>query len=162
CGLYVLSEWVEEYPRLTRRLIGYMVWGVDVILLLMAIEGLSTWRLLVSACANHIYALNLDSFPLVNLGGIRFLGSCSLAVGNHFLWFFYFIQNLTFAFGQVCSFMFFCIWLVPLALFVSLVPAETSLPSARDSDRKNRQNMFKSLFSKLKQTDGEQQSLHVD
>ncbi|KAJ2515235.1 erv26 super protein [Coemansia sp. RSA 1939] len=167
CGLYVLSEWVEEHPRTTRRLLWYTIWGVDAVLALMAFEGLSIWRIVVSVCTNHIYALNLEGFPLVNLGGPRFLGSCALAVGNHFLWFFYFIQRLSFPFSQVCSFMFFCVWLVPLALFVSLVPIDTALPSAQTVDRgKTRQNIFKTLFSRLaKADDGQQQhpqQLHVD
>ncbi|KAJ2384835.1 erv26 super protein [Coemansia sp. RSA 2559] len=164
CGLYVLSEWVEEHPRTTRRLLRYTIWGVDVVLVLMAIDGLSVWRILISVGANHIYATNLEGFPLVNLGGAKFLGSCALAVGNHFLWFFYFIQHLSFPFSQVCSFMFFCVWLVPLALFVSLVPVDTALPSAQTAlERgKTRQNIFKTMFAKFAKPDGEQQSLHVD
>ncbi|KAJ1661933.1 erv26 super protein [Coemansia sp. RSA 1813] len=164
CGLYVLSEWVEEHPRITRRLLWYTVWAVDVVLVLMAVDGLSIWRILVSLCTNHIYATNLEGFPLVNLGGAKFLSSCALAISNHFLWFFYFIQRLSFPFSQVCSFMFFCVWLVPLALFVSLVPIDTALPSAQTSERgKTRQNMFKTLFSRFAKADSEQQQpLHVE
>ncbi|PIA13226.1 hypothetical protein COEREDRAFT_31483, partial [Coemansia reversa NRRL 1564] len=131
CGLYVVSEWVEEYPRLTRQVIQVSVWMVDVVHVLAVFDGLSVWRLVASAAVNHVYALNLERFPLVDLGSASFVGSCVLAVGNHFLFFFYFMSHLRFPFDQVCAFMFFGVWLVPLALFVSLTPVDSSLPSAQ-------------------------------
>ncbi|KAJ2802542.1 long-chain fatty acid-CoA ligase, partial [Coemansia furcata] len=97
----------------------------------MALDGVSLWRVVASMCANHIYTLNLETFPLVQTTSAAFLGSCALAVGNHFMWFFYFIQNLAHPFGHVCALMFFCVWMVPLALFVSVTPVDASLPSAR-------------------------------
>ncbi|KAJ2888339.1 hypothetical protein GGI21_006741, partial [Coemansia aciculifera] len=170
CGLYVISEWVEEYPRQTRKLIQVSVWTIDVVHLLVALDGVSLWRVALSVCANHIYTLHLATFPLVNVTSPAFLGSCALAVGNHFMWFFYFIQNLSFPFGQVCALMFFCVWLVPLALFVSLTPMDESLPSARQAadgsggdSKRTRQNMFKVMFTWFRQPDdtrARRQSLH--
>ncbi|KAJ2789635.1 erv26 super protein [Coemansia guatemalensis] len=167
CGLYVVSEWVEEYPRLTRQVIHVSVWTVDVVHVLAAFDGLSVWRLAVSAAANHIYALNLARFPLVDLGSATFVGSCLLAVSNHFLFFFYFMSHLRFPFDQVCAFMFFGVWLVPLALFVSLTPVDASLPSAQAAtgDRsKNRQNIFKMVFSRFGRSEERRlpQSLHAE
>ncbi|KAI8318206.1 DUF396-domain-containing protein [Martensiomyces pterosporus] len=163
CGLYIISEWVEEYPRQTRKVIQYAVWAVDLVHVLTLADGMSWWRIGLSLAINHVYTLNLATFPLVNLASIAFLGSCGLAIGNHFLWFFYFIGHLGYPFGQVCAFMFFCVWLVPIALFVSLTPVESSLPSSQEASsggKKMRQNMFKALFSRLKRTD--EQVLHTD
>ncbi|KAJ2448546.1 erv26 super protein [Coemansia sp. RSA 2336] len=168
CGLYVVSEWVEEYPRQTRRLIRYAVWTVDVLLVLALLDGLSIWRIAWTVGANHIYALNLARFPLVQLSSATFMGSCVLAVGTHFLWFAYFVQNLRYPFEQVCSFMFFGVWMVPLALFVSLTPADSSLPSSSDqsvsvgSARKSRQNIFKTILARLRGTERPRQELHND
>ncbi|KAJ2495522.1 erv26 super protein [Coemansia sp. RSA 2052] len=169
CGLYVISEWVEEYPRQTRKLIQCLVWTIDCVHLLAALDGVSLWRVALSVCANHIYTLNLEMFPLVHITSMAFLSSCVLAVGNHFMWFFYFIQNLlAYPFGQVCALMFFCVWVVPLALFVSLTPMDESLPSARQADgdrQRTRQNMFKAVFAMFRQPDeaqGRRQSLHSE
>ncbi|KAJ2016818.1 erv26 super protein [Coemansia sp. RSA 376] len=167
CGLYVISEWVEEYPRQTRKLIQFSVWTIDIVHVLAALDGVSLWRAVASMCVNHVYTLNLETFPLVQTTRPAFLGSCALAVGNHFMWFFYFIQNLEHPFGHVCALMFFCVWMVPLALFVSLTPMDVTLPRAHDSGdhKRMRQNMFKTLFAKFRQPDDSrtrQQSLHAE
>ncbi|KAJ2740375.1 erv26 super protein [Coemansia sp. BCRC 34301] len=168
CGLYIISEWVEEYPRQTRKLIQWSVWTIDGVHLLVALDGVSLWRVALSACANHAYTLNLETFPLVQVTSMAFVGSCALAVGNHFMWFHYFIQNLAYPFGQVCALMFFCVWLVPLALFVSLTPMDEALPSTQQAggDRqRTRQNMFKALFAWFRQVDdtrAQRQSLHSE
>ncbi|KAJ2000933.1 erv26 super protein [Coemansia thaxteri] len=165
CGLFVISEWVEESPRQTRKLIQFMVWAVDAVHLLAVLDGVSPWRAVASAGFNHVYTLNLATFPLVNTSGASFLGSCVLAIGNHFMWFFYFVKNMSYPFGQVCALMFFCVWLVPLALFVSLTPAGTALPGARDSrsGQRTRQNMFKALFGRFRQElQQPPQPLHAD
>ncbi|KAJ2161778.1 erv26 super protein [Coemansia sp. RSA 552] len=166
CGLYVISEWVEEYPRQARRLIQLTVWVVDAVHVAAVVDGLSVWRAIVSVAANHLYAMNLDRFPLVQLTGPVFLSSCVLAVSNHFLWFFYFIRAPQCPFDQVCTFMFFGVWLVPLALFVSLTPQDAALPSAQTTGAprgKSRQNFLRAAFSRVRQQ-GEQlpQTLHSE
>ncbi|KAJ1884039.1 erv26 super protein [Kickxella alabastrina] len=161
CGLYVTSEWVEEYPRQARKAIQLSTWAIDALLLLALLDGTSIWRTLVTLATNHVYMQNLTNFPLVNLSGPVFLGSCILAVGNHFLWFFYFIKWPGILFGEVCAFMFFCVWLVPLALFVSLTPVDAALPSSREAGTKRvRQNMFKTMFSKFVRSEEQPQLLH--
>ncbi|KAJ2489158.1 erv26 super protein [Coemansia sp. RSA 2050] len=166
CGLYVISEWVEEYPRQTRKLIQCSVWLVDIVHVLAALDRVSLWRVVASMCANHVYTLNFETFPLVQTTSPVLLGSCALTVGNHFMWFFYFVQNLQHPFGHVCALMFFCVWLVPLALFVSLTPVDASLPSARRGDeQRTRQNMFKTVFARFRRPDdarARQQSLHSE
>ncbi|KAJ1722458.1 erv26 super protein [Coemansia erecta] len=164
CGLYVLSEWVEEYPRLARKAIHYTALTLDAILLLTLFDGLSFWRVAITLATNHVYLQNLRTFPMVSLGGPVFLSSCGLALGNHFMWFFYFIKHLGYSFGQVCAFMLFCVWLVPLSLFVSLMPEDAALPSSGGGGdgRKSRQNMFKSMFARFVRSTDEPQSLHAD
>ncbi|KAJ1814906.1 erv26 super protein, partial [Coemansia sp. RSA 2599] len=155
--------WVEEHPRQARKAIQLAAWAVDGVLALTLLDGLSGWRIAVSIGANHVYLQNLQTFPIVSLSGPVFVGSCVLAVANHFMWFLYFIGNLGYSFGQVCAFMLFCVWLVPLALFVSLTPVDSELPSAREGAGKSRQNMFKSLFSRLlPSSENRPQPLHED
>ncbi|KAJ2778453.1 erv26 super protein [Coemansia javaensis] len=164
CALFVVAEWAEERPRQARRAIWAAVWAVDTVLALAALDGVSAWRALASAAANHVYALNLARFPLVHMGGALFLGSCALAVGNHVLWFVYFIQRLDFPFGQVCAFMFFGVWLVPLALFVSLAPADAALPSARarPAGPKTRRSALRALLALAAPAPAEPQPLHTE
>ncbi|KAJ1938515.1 erv26 super protein [Linderina pennispora] len=159
CSLYIISEWAEESPRQTRKAIQVSVYIVDALHALTLVDGISWWRVLVSLAINHVYTLNLQTFPLVNLASPGFLGSCILAIANHFMWFFYFIGHLGFPFGQVCAFMFFCVWMVPISLFISLMPVESSLPNTQDS-KKTRQNMFKAVFQRLRRAD--EQILHVE
>ncbi|KAJ1862480.1 erv26 super protein [Coemansia sp. RSA 2703] len=164
CGLYVLSSWVEEYPRQARKAIHYTALALDAILVLTLFDGLSLWRVAITLAANYVYLQNLHTFPMVSLGGPVFLLSCGLTISNHFMWFFYFIKHLGYSFGQVCSFMLLCVWLVPLALFVSLTPEDAALPSGGSGEggRKSRQNMFKAMFARFVRSSDEPQSLHVD
>ncbi|KAJ1641926.1 erv26 super protein [Coemansia asiatica] len=166
CGLYIVSEWVEECPRQARKTIQLAAWILDGVLVLALLDGLSIWRTAVSVCANHVYLQNLQTFPLVSLSGPVFIVSCVLAIANHFMWFFYFVGSMGYSFGQVCAFMLFCVWLVPLALFVSLMPVDSALPSACEGGGKSRQNMFRSLFAGLLRSAGDQQlpqqGLHSD
>ncbi|KAJ1727090.1 erv26 super protein [Coemansia biformis] len=160
--VFILSEWAEEHPRQARRAIQGGVWAVDALLVLAALDGLSAWRVAVSAASNHVYALHLAQFPLVRVGGALVVGSCALALGNHFLWFFYFMQHLHFPFGQVCSFIFFGVWLVPLALFVSLTPADSSLPNAQAAGAgKSRRNILRTLLGAARPA-GDRQGLHTE
>ncbi|ORX65939.1 long-chain-fatty-acid-CoA ligase 1 [Linderina pennispora] len=153
-GLVLLVfSWAEESPRQTRKAIQVSVYIVDALHALTLVDGISWWRVLVSLAINHVYTLNLQTFPLVNLASPGFLGSCILAIANHFMWFFYFIGHLGFPFGQVCAFMFFCVWMVPISLFISLMPVESSLPNTQDS-KKTRQNMFKAVFQRLRPANG--------
>lgn len=170
CSLYIISEWVEEHPRFTRKTLQYTAWVVDGLHIFCLLDGLSIWRIIWSTAINHIYTLNLSTFPLVNMSNPVFLGSCGLAIANHFVWFYYFINSLQYPFGQVCAFMFFCVWMLPLGLFVSLTPLETSLPNSENEaaagnngGRKTRQNMFKTLFTKIYDpSSAERQDLHTE
>ncbi|KAJ2711445.1 erv26 super protein [Coemansia spiralis] len=161
CALFMVSEWTEEHPRQTRRAIQCAVWAVDALLALAAFDGLSAWRAAATAASNHVYALHLAQFPLVRVGGVLSVSSGALALGNHFLWFLFFMRNLHYSFGQVCSFIFFAVWLVPLALFVSLTPADTALPNAQaGAAPKTRRNILRTLLAGFRPADAQQ--LHAE
>ncbi|KAJ2758327.1 erv26 super protein [Coemansia nantahalensis] len=161
CALFMLSEWAEEYPRPTRRAIQGAVWAVDALLVLAALDGLSVWRAAATAASNHVYALHLAQFPLVRVGGALAVCSMALALGNHCVWFVFFMSNLHYPFGQVCAFIFFAVWLVPLALFVSLTPTDAALPSAQAAGApKTRRSIVRALLSGSRPA-GARQELHA-
>ncbi|KAJ2721398.1 erv26 super protein [Coemansia sp. Benny D115] len=162
CGLYIISEWVEEHPRQSRRALQLGGYLIDLLLMLAALGGLSLPRTALSLASNHVYLLNLHSFPLVSLTDPAFLASCALVVTNHFAWFVYFMARLSLPFGQVCAFMFFCVWMLPLGLFVSLTPLDSALPGTAADGRKSRRNMFRALLGGVVRSTEPTQPLHTE
>lgn len=132
--------------------------------LLYIVDGLSFKLTIFSLFSYYVYYQNLKHFPYISLTSPVFILSIALVFANHYFWFKYF-SNPTIpsieerlkpdykpphipAFSEIASFFGLLIWLVPIALFISLNVAENSLPSnfndikrlngEEDEERKNK------------------------
>ncbi|KAK9701299.1 erv26 superfamily protein [Basidiobolus ranarum] len=128
CGLYYLSELVEEHTVVTKRLIKYITLVVLGIHALLLFDGLPFWRIGFSVLCHGVYSLNLSNFPFINLLGVPFIASCAMVLADHFLWFQYFTIRPT-PVTHIGSFFAICVWLVPFIYFISLSANDLTLPN---------------------------------
>lgn len=159
CGLYYLSEMVEEHSEVARRLLGRTIAGVTLTLLLLwLVDGFPFWLTLFLVVSQYIYYQNLKRFPFLAPLDPLFIALCVLAILNHYAWFRHFsnphIPTLAErlasgyrdpvvpSFAQVALFFGFCVWLVPFALFVSLSAGDNVLPSTGEVGSERRQEGF--------------------
>ncbi|KAI7865514.1 transmembrane adaptor Erv26 [Spinellus fusiger] len=127
CGLYYLTELVEEYTAYTRKVIKAMTATVMAVHILLLFDNLPFFHILFSLFCHCIYSLNLKTFPWIDLLSLPFLGSCLLVLVDHFLWFKYFTMHYR-PFMDITAFFGICVWLIPLTYFISLSANENSLP----------------------------------
>lgn len=162
CGLYYLSELVEEYTVVTKRLLNRaIIIIIGLLAMLWLVDGFP-FKLTAFAIGSHlVYQQNLKRFPFISLTSKTFISSCILVLTNHYLWFRYFSDPsippaiilserpgysgpMHPPFAQVASFIGICVWLVPFSLFVSLSASDNVLPTAMEStdsdDRKVHKN----------------------
>ncbi|KAJ1977835.1 erv26 super protein [Dimargaris verticillata] len=153
CGLYFISEVVEERTRLFKQVIVTTTWVVIAChALVWLFDGLSLLRIAFSLACQAVYSLHLSTFPLTNTEGFTFLATCVLVITNHFSWFLYFIDH-HYATAEVVSFFVVCVWLVPLLYLVSLSSTSNQLPTLQTTPtaatRSKRSGLLKSWFGAL-------------
>lgn len=138
CGLYYLVELAEEYTRLTKRLIRAAVrCELALHFLLWAYERMWLVPNAVGVAAHVSYLVLLRSFPYIEPASPAFLTSCALFAASNVVWYRYFHADPEFFWryrvgptASITSFYFLCVWLVPLAFFVSLTVNDAVLPSS--------------------------------
>ncbi|KAI9034237.1 TEX261 protein [Hyaloraphidium curvatum] len=127
-GLYYLAEFVEEYSTLSKKIIRYTLWTLVVLHIpLLVVDRFPWWRVGFGILCHLFYSLLLKTFPMISLTSPEFIGSCVLAVGDHFLWFNYFSSRYA-SFWEISTFFGIFVWLVPFMFFVSLSAADNVLP----------------------------------
>ncbi|GAQ92289.1 hypothetical protein KFL_009680010 [Klebsormidium nitens] len=133
-GLYYIAELVEEYTRLTKRVIGTaikVVIGIHVALLLW--DRLPVLPIAVGIGSHVVYYRLLKTFPYISLTSPDFLGSVGLVVLSHIVWFRFFAydyQRPYLTLEYVIGFFLIMVWLIPFAYFISLAANESVLPGA--------------------------------
>ncbi|CZS94277.1 related to transmembrane protein Tex-261 [Rhynchosporium agropyri] len=142
-GLYYLSELVEEYTVVAKRLLTRLIYGIiGIHTLLTLVDGFPIMLSLLSISSHIVYLGNMRRFPIVKLSDPLFLLSCVLVLLNHYVWFNHFSfsslvtkpasrydpSNLP-TFTEIASFFGLCVWLVPFSLFVSLSASDNVLPT---------------------------------
>ncbi|RKP26198.1 transmembrane adaptor Erv26, partial [Syncephalis pseudoplumigaleata] len=129
CGLYYVSELIEENTVWAGRVIRWLTWTVTVVqLALLLVDGLPFMRVMYSLACLLMLSTNMLAFPHIHITSPSFIAGCVMTVVNHFLWFQYFSQHPA-TLLQVATFFGVCVWLVPFAYFLSLSTSNASLPS---------------------------------
>ncbi|KAI0750963.1 DUF396-domain-containing protein [Daedaleopsis nitida] len=180
-GLLWISELIEEHSRLA-KIIGQRCIYVIILVhfLLYFYDSLPLKHILFSVCCHIVYLQNFTpTWPFISLTSFSFLGSCTLVVVDHFLWFFYFARITQEArhrahrsyrgppllhpvpnFGDIATFFGVCVWLAPLFLFLSLSANDNALPMnagtgsqpsspTKPTATRTRTSLFKALFDVL-------------
>ncbi|KAI9592479.1 transmembrane adaptor Erv26 [Syncephalis fuscata] len=153
CGLYYLSELVEEHTVLAGRAIRWMTWTVAAIQLALLFDGLPLLRVFYSLACLITLSTNMLNFPNIRLSSPTFILGCLMTVVNHFLWFQYFSAHPA-TLLQVAAFFGICVWLVPFAYFLSLSTGDNSLPtfgqeSSSGSGNRGRVSLVKNLIDTM-------------
>ncbi|ODQ63943.1 DUF396-domain-containing protein [Nadsonia fulvescens var. elongata DSM 6958] len=147
CGLYYLSELVEEYSVLTKKILARAILSIILVhVLLVVFDGFPFWISVYSIACQLVYIANMKRFPLITFSDPKFLLAIAATVLNHYLWFSFFsslTSRRSFGFNQpnvsappftqIASFFGICIWAVPFALFISLSAGDMILPSSQES-----------------------------
>ncbi|RKP06339.1 transmembrane adaptor Erv26-domain-containing protein [Thamnocephalis sphaerospora] len=152
CGLYYLSEAVEEHTVVAGRVIRLLSWMVAILhILLLVFDGFPLLRTLYSLATLGVVSTNMFQFPNILLSSPNFLLG-SMTIGNHFAWFSYFGTHPA-TMLQVATFFSICVWLVPFAYFTSLSAGDNTLPTfdadAQTGQTRGRVGLFKSLFNAM-------------
>nr|APD25632.1 seven up [Nilaparvata lugens] len=176
CGLYYLSELVEEHTVMAKRLLTRLIYTiVGVQIALWLVDGFPFWSTALGIVAHIVYLGNLRRFPFVKLSDPLFLLACVLVLADHFVWFSHFSSSQMSAyhrqsyyerfegpnFTMTASYFGLCVWFVPFSLFVSLSASDNVLPTMRTEpvrgfDGKSRhQGMVKTLVDYVRGTIGQ-------
>ncbi|TFK28875.1 phosphatidylinositol phosphate phosphatase [Coprinopsis marcescibilis] len=178
-GLLYVSELIEEHSRVAKTVGQRMIYAViSLHVILYITDSLPFLPTAFSILCHVVYLRNFSpSWPLIELTSISFVASCALVVADHFIWFFYFARLTNEArklrsyrvvipeppgFLEIASFFGFCIWLVPLFLFLSLSANDHAIPmssiehsgsprsfSSQQAQPGSRVSLIRSLFSML-------------
>lgn len=131
-GLYYLAELVEEYTRLTKKVIS---WSIKVVIalhvILLVFDRLPVISIGVGIGAHVVYYRLLKTFPYISLTAPDFLGSVGLLVLSHVVWIRFFYTDPRCAYVSMewlFGFMLVMVWIVPFAFFISLAANESVLP----------------------------------
>ncbi|KAI8053095.1 transmembrane adaptor Erv26 [Syncephalis plumigaleata] len=147
CGLYYLSELIEENTVWAGRVIRWITWAVVSIQLALLVDGLPFWRVAYSLSCLVVLSTNMLTFPNIRVTSPTFIVGSIMSVINHFLWFQYFSRHPA-TLLQVATFFGICVWLIPFIYFLSLSTNNTSLPSfgQQDASDENRRRGRVSLI----------------
>jgi|TARA_B110000971_G_scaffold171433_1_gene176201 hypothetical protein len=130
-GLYYLAEMVEEYTRVTKKVLGWSIKiSIGLHVALWVVDRLPFVNIFLSITAQCTYHTLLRKFPFMALTSPEFLGSVVALVANHFMWMRHF-RNDTIEFNSVeylLGFFLMVVWIVPFGFFISLAANESVLP----------------------------------
>lgn len=132
-ALFVLSEFAEEFPSLTAKIIKYLLAGSLFIQVILWIDGLPAYESTVQCLALIAYASMLQTFPFIRLLSISTVASVLLFLSTNLLWLRYFLKNHKEPL-PIVGFFLVIVWAVPCGLFVSISVSENQLPSALSSE----------------------------
>lgn len=150
-GMYYLSELIEEYTVITKRILSIGTLVIACIHILLLFEGLPVYQTLFSILTLYLLSLMLANFPNVSITSPTVIIAFIAVIINHFSWFSYFTTRHFYAWKEVTSFFGICVWSLPLLYFLSLSANEYSLPTFdHGKDGKKRSNLLKSLFNLIK------------
>ena len=127
-GLYYLAEMVEEYTRLTKKVLDWSIKTTYVLhALLWIVDRKPFFTVLVSAGAQFAYSQMLRRFPFIVFTSAEFLTSLAALGATHWVWvrFFHGTYHST---EYVLGFFFMIVWFVPFGFFISIAANESVLP----------------------------------
>lgn len=123
---------MEEYTRLTRRIINYVIKFVIALhVILLVVDGLPVVSIGVGIVSHVFYYRMLKTFPYISLTSCDFLGSAGLLILSHVVWIRFFQTDPRCAYVStlwMLGFIVVMVWVVPFAFLVSLASNESVLP----------------------------------
>ncbi|KAJ7546301.1 hypothetical protein O6H91_08G034500 [Diphasiastrum complanatum] len=131
-GLYYVAEVVEEYTKVTQKIMSYAIKAVIGIHALLLLVDRLPFLCILCGIASHIfYLLMLKRFPYIVFLSYEFISSVAFLIASHFLWFRFFLYDprcVNISIEWVLGFLLVTVWSVPLAFFISLASNDSALP----------------------------------
>lgn len=127
-GLYYLAEMVEEYTRLTKKVLDWSIkasYGFHA--LLFIVDRMPFFACAVSCLAQFAYSRMLKRFPFIDFTSGEFLGSVAAMGATHWVWVRHF-HSTYHSTEYVLGFFFMIVWFVPFGFFISIAANESVLP----------------------------------
>jgi hypothetical protein len=137
-GVYFLTQIVEEYTIITKRIlrVGILVQLV-LHFLLSVYEGFPGLECSVGFAAHLTYLLLLAEFPAIKPLSVPFILSCGMLALDNIVWFRFFHLDVEILYRYrldpalaVFTFFITSVWLVPMGFAVSLTVNDNVLPSS--------------------------------
>jgi hypothetical protein len=156
-ALYLLSEFAEEFPSATSKIIKYLLVGSSVLQIVLWMDGLPLYESILQCLAFGAYSSMLQTFPFVRLLSWRTVSSILLFLSTNLLWLRYFLKNHKEPL-PIVGFFLVVVWSVPCGLFVSISVSENQLPGALSVTSENNNhngidskgsNVFRKLYDFL-------------
>ena len=128
-GLYYLAEMVEEYTRLTKKVLWWAIRiSIALDVALLVVDRLPILCVGTAIAAQLTYNTLLKRFPFMEMTSLEFLGSLGMLVANHFVWMRHF-REAYHSMEYLLGFFLMVVWIVPFGFFISLAANESVLPS---------------------------------
>lgn len=132
-GLYYLAELVEEYTVLARKTIRILIWGTLLVYVSIFIfENVPLSMVVCGILSQVTHLIMLRTFPYFVITSVPFIAGAAFVVINHYLAFSHF-SSMYYPFTEVLAYFTICLWLVPLAFFVSLSSNDNVLPTLAET-----------------------------
>ncbi|GAV01902.1 hypothetical protein RvY_12539 [Ramazzottius varieornatus] len=132
-ALYFLAELVEENSVTASKVIRWMIIiDAALFLLLPIFESFPITLVISGLVAQLCHYMLMRTFPAIQIKSPWFAGTIILFLVNHYLAFRHFTEHY-YAFNEAFAFFFLFMWLVPMALLVSLSANDMVLPTYSDS-----------------------------
>lgn len=158
-GLYLLSEFAEEFPTAAGKIMKYSLLVVSVCQFALWVDGLPLIPCLFQSCALGAYFSTLRNFPFVQLTSWRSIFSMILFLLTNAFWLHYFLSQRK-DILSILGFFVVMVWSVPCGMFVSLTVNDSVLPgvigqpkaanglssSTNNSGKGKPKSIFKTLF----------------
>ncbi|CAO1403607.1 unnamed protein product [Diamesa serratosioi] len=148
-GLYYLSELVESYTVITKKIITVAAQATIVLYIVFIFTDDFSWTIIILGIFSQIiHLIILRNFPDVKLLSLEFVSGVLLLLVNHWLAYQHFernFHNLSEILAYFCLFL----WLVPFALFVSLSANDQVLPTSFQGQQPN-EDVVTNYFSTKK------------
>ncbi|CAG9460052.1 unnamed protein product [Pedinophyceae sp. YPF-701] len=127
-GLYYIAELIEEYTRLTKRVITHAIQAVAVMHVLCWVwDRLPFLPIAVGLGCQALFHRNLKKFPFIELSSPDFAGAAGLVVVDQLLWYKHFAGK-GYSLEFLVCFNAVMVWLIPFAFFLSISSNESFLP----------------------------------
>ncbi|XP_055327508.1 protein TEX261-like [Paramacrobiotus metropolitanus] len=148
-ALYLLAELIEENTKTSAKIIRSMIVICTLLfLLLVPLENFPITLVAGGLCAQVCHFMLMQTFPAIQLKSIWFAGTLVFCVVNHILAFRHFTENY-YPFNEVAAFFILFMWIVPMALLVSLSANDMVLPNYNETVPlvRSRDNLLPSQYA---------------
>ncbi|XP_075989383.1 protein TEX261 [Anticarsia gemmatalis] len=128
-GLYYLAELVEEYTVMAKYVISWLVIITAALHIgLLIFEDFPLYLNILGLIQQCLHGVLLTDFPVVRVYSLTFVTAVAMLIGHHYMAFKFF-GAVYYGFSEVVAYFTLCLWMVPLALFVSLSANDYVLPT---------------------------------